>query len=679
MASRESDNSHGFSEDEDNMNDLASERYYEAQFQQRTKGEQANSHDEVTQDAKHKMNANHTEPNCNGVDYKAANPEKAKHDDSEETNPNQEEIVHIQNNKKAVARCVTQQKLKIEPLLNDYENLAEVQKKMEKYNEDFTSYCSQHEKLLLLMQEKDELRAEVKQHEELDTEYFHFMKQVMDWVYVAETAVSKQSIVADKETSNCALKAPPAKQCSLARRAESIKSSSNSITSSVCLLLEERMLYEELLIDQKFLHQKRELEASERATQYKKEELELNIKIEKSKARLNAIRDVTSNERSDSPQRSPSTHHSQSTTKSNKKSPKNNHSNSNTSDQSTHHKQIATHVHTMERTGITESVLQAQLETILNSQKLMRLPSPQVRKFSGDPVTYHNFMRSFDTQIVPFTSSPSDLLYYLDQHLEGEAKIIIKGCMMMKPEDGYVKARECLKKEYDNSIIISNAYVRKLMEWQSIKADDGKSLKSFSMFLNECFQTMSAHQELTIINHTPYMQTIIKKLPMCMQNKWLDYASDMRRTENRLPTFMDLCAFMENASDTANDPVYSKAALYGLANIKQQRTAVCSSFATRIEQLNEMNTCAVCNDNHDIEECNAFQKQNLHDRRKFVLERKLCFSCYNLGHVAKNCTARRTCSICNRKHPTLLHDHQRCSEVYTNSTAFCEGPSRRYH
>ncbi|KAM7416948.1 hypothetical protein PAMA_018837 [Pampus argenteus] len=45
-------------------------------------------------------------------------------------------------------------------------------------------------------------------------------------------------------------------------------------------------------------------------------------------------------------------------------------------------------------------------------------------------------------------------------------------------------------------------------------------------------------------------------------------------------------------------------------------------------------------------------------RVKFVQENKLCFGCLQSGHRSKDCERRQTCNICEKKHPTCLHDNR---------------------
>ena len=190
-------------------------------------------------------------------------------------------------------------------------------------------------------------------------------------------------------------------------------------------------------------------------------------------------------------------------------------------------------------------VFQAQMETIMNCQRQMRLPVPEVKTFSGNAMDYHEFIQSFEARVLPYTSSTSDLLYYLDQYLEGKAKTLIRGCLKMKADEGYDTARKCLEREYGDPILVSNAYMQKLQDWPSIRADDPEGLKDLSIYMNECCHAMGSLKDLSHLDHTTNLKSIMDKLPNYVQNKWLDTITVLKRKEGRLPTFKDLSDFVD--------------------------------------------------------------------------------------------------------------------------------------
>ena len=69
--------------------------------------------------------------------------------------------------------------------------------------------------------------------------------------------------------------------------------------------------------------------------------------------------------------------------------------------------------------------------------------------------------------------------------------------------------------------------------------------------------------------------------------------------------------------------------------------------------------CPVCEKgHHDIEDCPTLLTQPVQDRSKTVFKKKLCYGCLaaiSKKHNAKKCPNRRSCKVCNGRHPITLH------------------------
>ncbi len=46
----------------------------------------------------------------------------------------------------------------------------------------------------------------------------------------------------------------------------------------------------------------------------------------------------------------------------------------------------------------------------------------------------------------------------------------------------------------------------------------------------------------------------------------------------------------------------------------------------------------------------------MEEKIKFVLENKLCFACLRMGHISKDCRNWAICAVCEKRHPTSLHE-----------------------
>jgi DNA-binding ferritin-like protein len=128
-----------------------------------------------------------------------------------------------------------------------------------------------------------------------------------------------------------------------------------------------------------------------------------------------------------------------------------------------------------------------QLQKMFTSHQQMvsslSLPNVDVPVFSGNPVEYCHFLRSFENLIEAKTTSASSRLFYLVQHTSGEVQQLMRSCLTMSPETGYVEAKRLLKEKYGQNYSIATAYVNQIITASSIKSEDSAALQSFSLLL----------------------------------------------------------------------------------------------------------------------------------------------------------------------------------------------------
>ena len=83
--------------------------------------------------------------------------------------------------------------------------------------------------------------------------------------------------------------------------------------------------------------------------------------------------------------------------------------------------------------------------------------------------------------------------------------------------------------------------------------------------------------------------------------------------------------------------------------------------------------CILCFEPHDLDDCERYMRCSLEDRKKVLYDNRLCFACYGSisdRHKARTCKGKRVFKICNKLHPTGLHDfiQRRQPEVRSDAT-----------
>ncbi len=62
-------------------------------------------------------------------------------------------------------------------------------------------------------------------------------------------------------------------------------------------------------------------------------------------------------------------------------------------------------------------------------------------------------------------------MYFLERYIKGHPKEIVRKCMNMRPERGYLAAKAVLKQYFVNDHVVSAAYMEKVLQWPMIKGE----------------------------------------------------------------------------------------------------------------------------------------------------------------------------------------------------------------
>ena len=90
----------------------------------------------------------------------------------------------------------------------------------------------------------------------------------------------------------------------------------------------------------------------------------------------------------------------------------------------------------------------------------------------------------------------------------------------MREEGGYQKARNLLEKRYEQSYRIASTFVDNLVEGSTIKAEDGEVLRSFSILLTSCKNTLQD------IGQPETVKAIVSRLPCGLRQNWQTRKTD---------------------------------------------------------------------------------------------------------------------------------------------------------
>ena len=349
-------------------------------------------------------------------------------------------------------------------------------------------------------------------------------------------------------------------------------------------------------------------------------------------------------------------------------------------------------------TSTGEDLMQRLADLLAQRQDRDSLPRPEPEVFNGNPLCYPHWIKSFEALIERKTKDPSERLYYLSKYTKGEAKEAVSGLLSLDSVNAYNKAKRILASRFGNHFIVADAFRKRINDWPKIQPNDGPGLRKFSDFLEHCNTAMTTIHYLNVLNDPDENQKIIKKLPTNIVARWSrvvdewiaevepeEYSTPQltkKQLKAEYPPFSEFCKFMSKEARIACNPVTSPQALKieesktrfdpgraklnpsdrrnfgarilatGSSEEKEKGSHVINSISSSAKRT----VCPLCKDSHELDLCEKFTKMAISERKKFAHSNALCWGCLKWGHLYKDCRGRKTCRICNRRHPTSLHD-----------------------
>ena len=133
---------------------------------------------------------------------------------------------------------------------------------------------------------------------------------------------------------------------------------------------------------------------------------------------------------------------------------------------------------------------QQQQKQLLNA---VQIPKVELMTFDGDPLSYWGFIRMFDNCVEKDTVDSGSKLSCLLQYTSGKvARSVIQCCAVMRPEQGYARARQLLEERFGNAFVITETWINKVTNGPVIKPHERHKLQEYADELRSCAETLQA-------------------------------------------------------------------------------------------------------------------------------------------------------------------------------------------
>ncbi|KAK0134384.1 hypothetical protein N1851_030041 [Merluccius polli] len=303
----------------------------------------------------------------------------------------------------------------------------------------------------------------------------------------------------------------------------------------------------------------------------------------------------------------------------------------------------------------------ALVRAFTESMSANRLLVPEPTTFSGDPLRFNDWKASYQTLIDRKNIPAEEKLYYLQRYVGGPAKKAIENYFLLGTESAYNAAWTVLPERYGSPFLIAKAFRNKLDAWPKISTKGSTELQEFTDFLASCEAAMSQMKGLEVLNDCHENQKILTKLPDWLTARWSRKVIEEEEQSHTYPSFSQFVKFLTREAKISCHPVSS---LHALKPSECERFKVPKSrgpgakvLATNSDERVVSSCCDFCEKTgHSLHKCRKCMDKTISERVKFVQEKNLCFGCLMSGHRSKECKNKNCCSMCEKRHPTCLHD-----------------------
>ncbi|XP_075158079.1 uncharacterized protein LOC142231352 [Haematobia irritans] len=248
--------------------------------------------------------------------------------------------------------------------------------------------------------------------------------------------------------------------------------------------------------------------------------------------------------------------------------------------------------------------------------------------------------------------SPAQKLYHLRGKTRGEANDIVKKFELT--DANFNLAWEALKNRYENKRILVNQQMKKLFSIQSVTNESPKSIRQIQSAINDSLAIFKSY-EIAVDNWDPILIHIVSsKIPDDTLRAWEDSLSNHKE----LPSWQQMDSFLSNRIEKLETVLD-----FRKPNTRENQNSKSQSFHISATNQNLKTMCKKCNQNHWLMSCKQFKDLSPTDRTKFAMENKYCLNCLSPNHFKSDCTSKRRCAKCKRKHHTMLHINSKCDQT----------------
>ena len=291
---------------------------------------------------------------------------------------------------------------------------------------------------------------------------------------------------------------------------------------------------------------------------------------------------------------------------------------------------------------------------------------PEAPFSGGTSIEYALHMSSFDAATDSDALSAKDKLFELTKWFSGPAgKIIAAHNVHQDKESAYALARSELDVFFSQHRDSFAETLKKVKKGKQIHENDYDAHFELYSDLKEAQMMLIASSQAQEFDRRDVLRDILETRLDHMSNSFWKKDEEKMRTTGSPMSFDDLLVQIQRWMTVLNNKgMAHKKPASKIAAISSQASsqATKQTYANRViespPKQQPTDRCNICSSIHKTQDCIQLTNVNIEARMNLLSQKGLCFHCFEPGHTARSCSNRQTCSICKKRHATLLHDRK---------------------
>ncbi|XP_038116923.1 uncharacterized protein LOC119769092 [Culex quinquefasciatus] len=274
----------------------------------------------------------------------------------------------------------------------------------------------------------------------------------------------------------------------------------------------------------------------------------------------------------------------------------------------------------------------------------VKLPEIKLPSFGGNITEWITFRDSFKSLIHNSENlSDFDKFTYLQSSLFGEALAEISTVRVS--DTNYQVAWGVLENRYGNMKLILKSHLDAIFAVEPVRDECFEALNHLLSVVDKNLQMINKLGVKTEDWSILLAHVVTSKLDAATLRHWEEHnkkSKEFVKYETLLEFLREQCGVLQTIDSMKK------------ATRNERRPP---KYASSHAASAEPSGCFFCNGpQHNVFQCFAVKKMSCAERVAVARRNMLCFNCLQPGHVVEKCT-RGFCSMCKRKHHTLLHEN----------------------